>query len=95
MGLEDRIRRLEASRASRSARARSTSRTADLERHAALIEYVRHNGREVPLPEHLLPPRDPVAERESIEWLRNSGSGWDTDPEAMALLEAWERDLRA
>jgi len=40
MGLEDRIRRLEASRASRSAWGRSTSPTAALERHAVLVEYV-------------------------------------------------------
>ena len=90
--LNARIGKLEATR---TARSRSTSPTAALERYAALIEYLRHHGREVPLPEHLLPPRDPVAERESIEWLKNSGSGWDTDPEAIALLEAWERVLRA
>jgi hypothetical protein len=94
MGLEDRIRRLEASRASRSARARSTSPTADLERHAALVEYVRDHGREVPLPEHLV-HWDREEEIATLGWLRSSGSGWDTDPEAIALLEAWERDLRA
>jgi len=94
MGLEDRIRRLEASRASRSARAHSTGPTAALERHAALIEYVRHYGRDVPLPEHLV-HRDREEEIATLEWLRSSGSGWDNDADAIALLEAWERDLRA
>jgi len=54
MGLEGRIRRLETSRASSSAKARSTERTAALGHHAALVEYVRDHCREVSLPEHLV-----------------------------------------
>jgi len=94
MGLEDRIRRLEASRASRSAWGRSTSPTAALERHAVLVEYVRDRGREAPIPEHLV-HRNREEEIATLGWLRSSGSGWDKDADAIALLEAWERDLRA
>lgn len=89
--LNDRVRKLEAARV---ARARSNTRTAALERHAALVEWVRHHGRDGPLPEHLV-HRDRQEEIATIEWLRSSGSGWDTDPEAIAFLKAWERDLRA
>jgi len=89
--LNDRVRRLEATR---TARASSSERVAGFERAFALVEYVRDHGRDVPLPDHLA-VRDLAKELLTLEWLRSSGSGWDTDPDAIALLEAWERDLHA
>ena len=89
--LNERVRRLEATR---TARARSSDRVAGFEHAFALVEYVRVHGRDGPLPEYLV-HRDREEEIATLEWLRSSGSGWDTDPDAIALLEAWERDLHA
>jgi len=98
LGLENRIRRLESAKSARAQAARASpdsKRAADYERLFELIEHARQHGPDASVPEHLRRISNPGSERATIQCLRSSGSGWDTDPEAKALLEAWERDLRA
>ena len=88
--MNDRLRRIEATCQTWT---RSASQTAELERYCELVEHVRKNGRDVPVPDHLLAHRDLDEELSLIAWLRSSGSGWDTDPDAIVFLAEWERDL--
>jgi hypothetical protein len=87
--LNDRLRRLEATRASRSLA--SPGRQDDLERLAALTEYVRDHGRGgASVPDHLV-NKDIEAEIQTLEWLRSSG-GWELE-ESRAFLADWEGRL--
>lgn len=88
--MNDRLRQIEATRQTWT---RSASQTAALERYCELVKHVQKNGRDVPVPDHLLAHRDQEKELSLIAWLRSSGSGWDTDPEAIAFLAKWEKDL--
>lgn len=97
MGLEARVRRLESARSARTAQAASGANprlAKDYERLFELIEYARKvpQGSDAPVPEHLLANRDRGSERETIERLRSSGSGWEADPEAIEFLREWEAD---
>ena len=86
VGLEDRVRRLEFTRASRF---RSTGRQDELLRLAALTEHVREPGRDH-VPDHLL-TNDIEDEIATLEWLRSSG-GWES-AESRAFLAEWEERL--
>lgn len=96
MGLEDRIRRLERTKFSARPRLASGAKpplAGSNERLCELVVHVREHGLDAPVPEHFVTNRDRESERETIAWLRASGSGWNTDPQAIALLAAWEKVL--